>query len=53
MLFMAVFTYERPAFKSVLLVTDLADADKAGTEEFVAPDENDWVLLLQKAREAN
>ena len=29
------------------------DANKAGTDEFVAPDENDWVLLLQKAQEAN
>ena len=29
------------------------DAERSGTEEFVAPDENDWLLLLQKARKAN
>jgi len=29
------------------------DVDKVATEEFVAPDENDWVLLLQKGQKAN
>ena len=29
------------------------DAERSATEEFVAPDENDWVLLLQKGQKAN